>query len=55
VPYPRQIKYIIGNEICERFSYHWVMGILELYMAHRLKIGGAGRCRASTRGNAANF
>jgi POT family proton-dependent oligopeptide transporter len=40
VPYPKQIKYIIGNEICERFSYYGVMGILELYMADRLKMGG---------------
>ena len=38
--YPRQVKYIIGNEICERFSYYGMMGILELYMADRLKMGG---------------
>jgi proton-dependent oligopeptide transporter, POT family len=38
--YPRQVKFIIGNEICERFSYYGVMGILELYMADRLKMGG---------------
>jgi POT family proton-dependent oligopeptide transporter len=38
--YPRQIKYIIGNEICERFSYYGMMSILELYMADRLKMGG---------------
>jgi proton-dependent oligopeptide transporter, POT family len=40
MPYPRQIKYIIGNEICERFSYYGMMGILELYLANRLKMGG---------------
>jgi proton-dependent oligopeptide transporter, POT family len=38
--YPRQIKFIIGNEICERFSYYGMVGILELYMADRLKMGG---------------
>ncbi len=40
MPYPRQIKFIIGNEICERFSYYGMMGILELYLANRLKMGG---------------
>jgi len=40
VTYPRQIKYIIGNEVCERFSYYGMIGILELYMADRLKMGG---------------
>jgi POT family proton-dependent oligopeptide transporter len=40
--YPPQVKYIIGNEICERFSYYGMMGILELYLADRLKMGGTG-------------
>jgi POT family proton-dependent oligopeptide transporter len=38
--YPRQIKYIIGNEACERFSYYGMLGILELYLANRMKMGG---------------
>lgn len=38
--YPPQVKYIIGNEICERFSFYGLMGILEVYMADRLKLGG---------------
>ena len=28
--FPPQIKYIIGNEACERFSYYGMIGILEL-------------------------
>jgi POT family proton-dependent oligopeptide transporter len=38
--YPTQIKYIIGNEACERFSYYGMLGILELYLAQRMKMGG---------------
>jgi POT family proton-dependent oligopeptide transporter len=38
--YPPQIKYIIGNEACERFSYYGMLGILELYLAQRMKMGG---------------
>jgi proton-dependent oligopeptide transporter, POT family len=37
--YPSQIKYIIGNEACERFSYYGMLGILELYLANRMKMG----------------
>jgi proton-dependent oligopeptide transporter, POT family len=38
--YPSQIKYIIGNEVCERFSYYGMLGILELYLANRMGMGG---------------
>jgi POT family proton-dependent oligopeptide transporter len=38
--YPRQIKFIIGNEVCERFSYYGMLGILELYLAKRMNMGG---------------
>jgi POT family proton-dependent oligopeptide transporter len=38
--YPSQIKYIIGNEACERFSYYGMLGILELYLAKRMNMGG---------------
>jgi POT family proton-dependent oligopeptide transporter len=30
--YPPQIKYIIGNEACERFSYYGMLSILTLYL-----------------------
>jgi POT family proton-dependent oligopeptide transporter len=38
--YPSQIKFIIGNEACERFSYYGMLGILELYLARRMGMGG---------------
>ncbi len=40
--FPKQIKYIIGNEACERFSYYGVLGILELYLKERMKMGDDG-------------
>ena len=30
--FPPQIRYIIGNEACERFSYYGMIGILEVYL-----------------------
>jgi POT family proton-dependent oligopeptide transporter len=33
--WPRQIKYIIGNEACERFSYYGMTGILAGYVSRR--------------------
>jgi proton-dependent oligopeptide transporter, POT family len=39
---PRQIKYIIGNEACERFSYYGVLGILELYLKNQMRLGDSG-------------
>ena len=39
--YPPQIKYIIGNEACERFSYYGMLGILELYLTQQMKLSGA--------------
>ena len=38
--FPPQIKYIVGNEACERFSYYGMMGILELYLAGPMTMGG---------------
>jgi POT family proton-dependent oligopeptide transporter len=38
--FPPQIKYIIGNEVCERFSYYGMLGILELYLVNRMKMTG---------------
>lgn len=40
--FPPQIRYIIGNEAAERFSYYGMMGILELYLVTRMKMGEAG-------------
>jgi len=40
--YPPQIKFIIGNEACERFSYYGMMGILELYLVNRMAMDEAG-------------
>jgi POT family proton-dependent oligopeptide transporter len=37
--FPSQIKYIVGNEACERFSYYGMMSILELYLAKRMAMG----------------
>src|SRR5688500_10023445 len=34
--FPPQIKYIIGNEACERFSYYGVVSILTLYLKNIL-------------------
>lgn len=39
--FPPQIKYIIGNEACERFSYYGVIGILTLYVKNYLDQGSA--------------
>ena len=41
--WPRQIKYIIGNEACERFSYYGMTGILAGYISGQLTAGGLGK------------
>ncbi len=41
--WPQQIKYIIGNEACERFSYYGMTGILAGYISGTLLAGGLGR------------
>jgi POT family proton-dependent oligopeptide transporter len=40
--FPPQIRYIIGNEACERFSYYGMIGILELYLKDRMQMGADG-------------
>ena len=40
--WPRQIKYIIGNEACERFSYYGMLGILAGYISGKVVDGGLG-------------
>jgi POT family proton-dependent oligopeptide transporter len=35
--YPPQIKFIVGNEACERFSYYGMASILVLYMNEHLR------------------
>ena len=34
--WPPQIKFIIGNEACERFSYYGIRSILALYISQVL-------------------
>jgi POT family proton-dependent oligopeptide transporter len=41
--WPRQIKYIVGNEACERFSYYGMTGILAGYVSGQLVAGGLGK------------
>jgi POT family proton-dependent oligopeptide transporter len=41
--WPPQIKYIIGNEACERFSYYGMTGILAGYVSGQLLAGGLGK------------
>ncbi len=41
--WPKQIKYIIGNEACERFSYYGMAGILAGYISGQLVAGGLGK------------
>ncbi len=38
--WPPQIKYIVGNEACERFSYYGMKGILAGYMTGAILKGG---------------
>lgn len=37
---PRQIKFIVGNEACERFSYYGMLSILTLYLSNTMRMGG---------------
>ncbi|HVE13625.1 MAG TPA: POT family MFS transporter [Elusimicrobiota bacterium] len=39
--FPPQIKYIIGNEACERFSYYGMRAILVVYMTEYLKMASS--------------
>ena len=41
--WPKQIKYIIGNEACERFSYYGMTGILAGYISGQVLAGGLGK------------
>src|SRR5690242_5732224 len=41
--WPRQIKYIVGNEACERFSYYGMRGILAGYITGTVLQGGLGQ------------
>ena len=34
--FPPQIKYIVGNEACERFSYYGMRAILTVFMVSQL-------------------
>ena len=41
--WPPQIKYIVGNEACERFSYYGMKGILAGYITGAVLKGGLGQ------------
>jgi proton-dependent oligopeptide transporter, POT family len=41
--WPRQIKYIVGNEACERFSYYGMRSILAGYITGEIVKGGLGQ------------
>ena len=47
--WPRQIKYIVGNEACERFSYYGMRALLVLYLTAQIVNGGFQLDRTSTR------
>lgn len=40
--WPPQVKYIVGNEACERFSYYGIVGILAGYITATAVKGGLG-------------
>ena len=40
--FPPQIKYIVGNEACERFSYYGMLSILTLYLKNAMSMGESG-------------
>lgn len=39
--FPPQVKFIIGNEACERFSFYGMIGILTLYIKNQLAMGSS--------------
>jgi POT family proton-dependent oligopeptide transporter len=41
--WPPQVKFIVGNEACERFSYYGIVGILAGYITAQVAKGGLGR------------
>src|ERR1700742_3960486 len=41
--WPPQIKYIVGNEACERFSYYGMKSILAGYITGEVVRGGLGQ------------
>jgi POT family proton-dependent oligopeptide transporter len=41
--WPRQIKYIVGNEACERFSYYGMRSVLAGYITGAVLKGGLGQ------------
>jgi POT family proton-dependent oligopeptide transporter len=43
--FPKQIKYIVGNEACERFSYYGMRSILAGYIAGEVAKGGLGQAK----------
>ena len=39
--FPPQVKFIISNEACERFSFYGMIGILTLYIKNQLALGSS--------------
>ena len=37
IPYPKHIFFILGNEVCERYSFYGMKAILTIYMIDKLK------------------
>src|SRR5437660_444693 len=46
--FPSQIKFIVGNEACERFSYYGMLGILAGYISGKVVEGGLGQDKDTT-------
>ncbi len=46
--WPSQIRYIIGNEACERFSYYGMKSILAVYITTAFLQGGLGQTKDSS-------
>ena len=53
--WPRQIKFIIGNEACERFSYYGMRSILAGYITGAVLRGGLGLDERHLHGNHPHF
>src|ERR1035438_3821165 len=43
--WPPQVKFIVGNEACERFSYYGIVGILAGYITDAATVGGLGESK----------
>ena len=37
IPYPKHTFFILGNELCERYSFYGMRALLTIYMTDKLK------------------